>query len=209
MSFSLLDKRFDFYSLLLTHFSKWNESVSLLHDIFEDFSDVPAKCKRIQGLESEANEISREIIRQLSLTLIREQERRDIHELNVALQKAITSIKAIATRVGLYGFTEIRSPVRELTSNLMEILIEIDAMLKMLVTRDSIEDVSRRLAKAKEEAGLFLLVALGEIYESRVNNLESVLDIMKWAQIYDRIEEAIENAADVANVIESMILKKV
>ena len=210
MSFNLLDSRFRFHELLMEQFGKWQASAVLLTDIFTDPAcDVASACKEIHNLAAAARDIARDIIGELSLVQIRQIERQDIHDLSMAQEKAINSVKAVATRIGMYGFHQVQRPIRELTTNLQEITAEVDGMLKKLHTRESNEDTMQRLAEIKKEADLFLLVAMGELFEAQGDLSGNFLDILKWTQVYDRMEEAIEDAIQVTNVIEAMQLKKI
>ncbi|MDD5170221.1 MAG: DUF47 family protein [Syntrophales bacterium] len=210
MSFNLLDSRFRFHELLMEQFGKWQASAALLTDIFTDPNcDVASACKEIHHLAADARNIARDIMGELSLVQIRQIERQDIHDLSMAQEKAINSVKAVATRIGMYGFQHVQKPIRELTANLQEITAEVHGMLKKLHTRDSNEETIQKLAEIKKEADLFLLVAMGELFESQGDLSDTFLDILKWTQVYDRMEEAIEDAIQVTNVIEAMQLKKV
>lgn len=84
-------------------------------------------------------------------------------------------------------------------------------MLKRLRTRDSDEQTIRKVNEIKKETDLFLLVSMGELFESRkgMELSDTFLEILKWTQVYDRMEEAIEDAIQVTNVIEAMKLKKI
>jgi len=63
--------------------------------------------------------------------------------------------------------------------------------------------------KLKKQADMFLLVGLGEIYESAVGGVENLLEVLKWSQIYDRLEVVASCIEHTVNVIEGIILKKV
>jgi hypothetical protein len=72
------------------------------------------------------------------------------------------------------------------------------------------EDRRRTFAavnKIKNESELHLLVALGELYESGPLLPEGLLYIMMWTQIYDRIEQALEKAEHLSNILEGVSIK--
>ena len=59
-------------------------------------------------------------------------------------------------------------------------------------------------------AEMLLTIALGEIYDYRLIKPEVMLDVVdmiKWTQIYDRIEQAINRTESLANIIEGIVLK--
>jgi len=53
-------------------------------------------------------------------------------------------------------------------------------------------------------------MALAEMYDSRLSIPEEcidVIDMIKWTQIYDRIEECVYRTGRLANIIEGITLK--
>ena len=66
-----------------------------------------------------------------------------------------------------------------------------------------------RVRQLKKQADTFLLVGLGEIYESADSGVEKLLAALKWSQVYDRLEETASCLEQIVNVIEAIILKKV
>ncbi|MEW6368934.1 MAG: DUF47 family protein [Acidobacteriota bacterium] len=209
MAFNLLGTEFAFSNLFQAQYARLSEAVSLLRDAFEEKPGMAETLKRIQAIEAEARRESREITRQLSLTLIRPIERDDIHDLNQAFELAITAVKAVSTRVGLYRVQSMPGSAKEVAECVGEVVIEIGTMMRKLSTRHPIGTSAERVDQIVDEADAFLLVGLGEVYEMRLTGPETVLDIVKWGQIYDRLEEAVDRVEDVANVIEGMVLKNV
>ena len=55
-----------------------------------------------------------------------------------------------------------------------------------------------KLDEIRKETRMLFLVGLGELYEVRGETDPDLLEIMKWAQIYDRLEETFERMDDIA-----------
>jgi len=205
---SLFSAAFPFNELFRRQGGRLAESAAVLDSIFDEFKDVSGKCARIHSLSSEADLDAREIARQLSLILILQGDRGDIHELNMAFESSCNSVKAAAARVGLYGFAEMRGSARELTKDLVGMSVEIQKMLEIMGRGTGAHEAARGAVKIRREAESFLLVGLGELYEQPDIKAEVVLDIVKWSQIYDRLEEALNRAERVAQIIEGITLKQ-
>ncbi len=205
---SLFSAAFPFNELFRRQGGRLAESAAMLDSIFNEFKDVSGKCARIHELASEADLDAREIARQLSLILILQGDRGDIHELNMAFESSCNSVKAAAARVGLYGFAEMRVSARELTKDLVGMSVEIQKMLEIMGRGTGAHEAARGAVKIRREAENFLLVGLGELYEQPDIKADVVLDIVKWSQIYDRLEEALNRAERVAQIIEGITLKQ-
>ena len=205
---SLFSAAFPFSELFRRQGGRFAESAAVLDSIFGDFKDVGARCARIHALAAEADAEAREIARQLSLILILPGDRGDIHELNLAFEACLNSVKAAAARIGLYGFTGTRASARELTKDLAGMADEILKMLEIMSRGTGAREAARGAVKIRREAENFLLVGLGELYEQPDIKAAAVLEIVKWSQIYDRLEEALNRAERAAQIIEGITLKQ-
>jgi len=207
MSISFFPKIVKFFDLFEKQNSIVKDAVVTLESIFKDFKDVPAKCEHINRLETEGDNLSREISTQLALTFITPLDREDIHAINMAQEDVINMIKAISSRVGLYHFKTLEVAAIELVENLKMIVTETEHMIKNLSSKKEVEEHSKNVNRIKNESDMQLLVALGELYESDPSTHEKFLHIIKWTQIYDRIEQALEKAEVLTNIIEGISIK--
>ena len=208
MAINFFPKIIKFFDLFDRQNAILKEAAVTLDSIVKDFLDnVPAKCERINRLEVEGDLISREISTQLSLTFITPLDREDIHAINMAQEDLLNSIKAVSTRIGLYRFNKIERPAVDLADNVRLIVSETEVMLKKLSSKKTVEEHSRRVHTLLNESELLMLVVVGELYESVPAGQEGILRIIKWTQIYDRIEQVLEKAEVLANIIEGISIK--
>lgn len=207
MSISFFPKIVKFFDLFEKQSGMVEDAAVVLNSIFQDFTDVPAKCERINQLESEGDGISREISTQLALTFITPLDREDIHAINMAQEDVINMIKAVSSRIGLYRFKTLERAAVDLVENLRLITAETKNMITKLGSKKEVEEHSRTVNKIKSESELHLLVALGELYEADELSSERLLYIMMWTQIYDRIEQALDKAEVLSNIIEGVSIK--
>jgi len=174
-------------------------------EIFLDFTDIALKCKQIQKQQAEGNLISCKITLQLSLTLIRPMDRQRIHELNQAQIDALNCVKALSSRIGLYGFHKIKDAAKELTTNLVAMAVEVENMLKKINSAREVGEFRKKIERIKSESEMFLLVGLGEIYDHQITDTKDIMEIIKWIPIYDRLENALNALAYVSDIIEGII----
>lgn len=207
MGFSFFPKEVQFFELFTEQNTKLREAVAQLNAIFLEFEDVENKCKFINIIEESGNVISRSISHQLSLTFITPIDREDIHNINIAQEDLLNLIKAISTRIGLYDFQLIKFPAKKLVKNLTNMVEEGGRMLGRLRERKHVDEGAQRVKALKYECEMLLLVALGEVYDTKLTDFTAVMDIVKWTHIYDRIEQAVNQAEALADTIEGVVLK--
>jgi uncharacterized protein Yka (UPF0111/DUF47 family) len=208
MNMNLFHEAFPFFRLFQKQAGILDDAAKKLDGLFRDFKDVPDRCKQIYVLVAAGDTVCREIERELSLSFVESIDREDIRDLNRAFELTFQAIRAVSNRIGLYGFHGIEKGAGELASCLAEMAAEIGPLVEIVVRKGNGAANLDRVRKIKEEAGMFLLVGLGEVYEAVGGNVDRLLEAIKWSQIYDRLEEAVTCMEHTANVIERMIGKK-
>lgn len=209
MAFSLFPKEIKFFELFFEQNRKIAEAVVLLQDIFTDQSDAPQKCADIDEIEKEGNFIYRAISRKLSLTFITSIDREDIHDLNVAQEDVLNALRAVSSRMGLYELPGVKSNAGKVVAHLRSLTEETGKMLNCLKMKTDGDEEIREATKIKAESDKIILIALREIYEQKNPDQEEILAMMKWTQIYDRLEETISRLDRLVHVIEGIMLKYV
>ncbi|WP_029460814.1 DUF47 domain-containing protein [Solidesulfovibrio alcoholivorans] len=209
MGFSLFPRSVKFYDLFAEQHRKLVKAAIILDELFTNFDDLEERCKRITIIESEGNAISRRIAKELSLTFITPIDREDIHEINLTQEDILNLIKAIASRVGLFGFDRIRYPARRIISNLRAMIEEVGLILGRMRQNKQAEDHFARIEGLKHECETLLMVGIGELYDGgdERGDYAAILDIVKWKHLFDRIEAAVERTEALSDVLEGVVLK--
>jgi len=207
MKFSLFPKSYKFYDLFTLQNEQILKAISTLNDIFNSEGDFQKKCKEIQLIEAEGNNISRDIAKQLSMTFITPIGREDIHTLNVAQEALLNVIKGICTRISLLNHTDFTPQSKELIGNLHFMIEEINKILHLFLKQKDPGENVRRVQTLKEHSDGVLLRALTEIHRADLTPPDALVEIITWSQIYDRIEKAVIRAENLANIWEGISLK--
>jgi uncharacterized protein Yka (UPF0111/DUF47 family) len=207
MAFGLFQDNFPFYGLFRDQWAGLNRAVAGLHEVLAELKDLSERCGEIHDLAAAHARRSKEVLRELSLTMIRPLDRHDVYELNRAFDNTMQALEATATRAGLYGLPAPRGAAREIASNLGVMLREIGGILDQLRTLNHSSLPEERLDDVREETRMLFLVGLGELYEVGTQSVPDLMEIMKWEQIYDRLEETFERTNDIATAVRGIILK--
>lgn len=211
MGFSLFPKDVKFFELFKDQNRKLIKAVTILDEIFHTFEDVEDRCTRINIIEAEANTISRRISTELASTFITPLDREDIHQINITQEALINIIKATATRMGLLECGEVLYPSRRLVRSLRVMIEEAGEILDKLSKSGPAKEHVETIKAHKYECEMLLLVGLGELYDLKDQKKEdaaaAILHVIKWNHIYGRIEQAVERAERLSDVLEGVILK--
>ena len=183
------------------------EGVVLLKDLLEDFTDVAAKCQAIKDVEHRADDITHRAFARLHTQFITPFDRSEIHRILSRIDDVLDLADAAAERLGLYDIDTILPEARELATVLVEQSRKMEEAVKGL--RNMKKDPQRILEACKEmnvlenQADTLTRQTMAKLFK-RGND---PLTVIKWKEIIDLIEDAIDRAEDVANVIEGVVLE--
>jgi uncharacterized protein Yka (UPF0111/DUF47 family) len=81
---------------------------------------------------------------------------------------------------------------------------------EMICCLEGKREISSSLRKIKElkiECEMLFSTGLAELHDVETGDTREVINIMRWTQVYDRFEMAIERIDDLADAIEEVVLK--
>jgi len=202
----LFPKDTNFYDLFERGAGQVYEGVELLAELVKDFTNVPLKAKRIKDVEHEADLITHETIEKLNKTFVTPLDREDIHGLISSLDNILDHVEAAADKFSLYRIPEVQPDAVLLTDILIHSVKEVQhtiGKLRNLKDADLILKHCIEINRLENEGDFVYRTAIAKLFEQGGDPL----NVIKWKEVYDSIEDAIDSCEDVANVIEGVTLK--
>lgn len=199
-----LPREEEFFDLFVQVATRNKEAARLLRDLFDASPDRRTPVvEAIKRLEHEADQVTHEVVNRLDRTFITPLDREDIHQLASDLDDVMDAIDGTARRAQIFHLRVAPPPVKVL----VEVIERMVAVLAEAVGRlKKGDDVMRYCVEAKkleEEGDAIYHEALGELFDKE----KDALEVIKWKEIYDNLERTLDQAEDVANVVESITLK--
>jgi predicted phosphate transport protein (TIGR00153 family) len=194
---------FDLFENLVRHVVSAAENLQRLSHSFPNGSH---DIQRIRDDEHEADKLSHQALDRLDRTFITPFDREDIHELVGGLDDIVDSIDAIAKRFPLYHVKQMQ-PAFQKQCELLVLSTKAvaDAVMKLRKAR-KLSELSQKLIEIHHHESVGddnHHAAVSELYGGEYEPLE----VMKWKEFYEMIEEAIDACEDVGNTIERIVLK--
>lgn len=203
---SILQPREDrFYKLFEDAAANVRRSAELLLAMLNDYTDVPAKAKAIKQVEHAGDELTHEIYDQLNRIFVTPLDREDIAAIASALDDVLDLIEAAADDFVLY---RIETPTRraiDLAQVILDSTVQVQeavALLRHRRDRDSLRERLTEINRLENEGDEIYRIAIQDIFAQP----DPVL-MIKWKQVYDHLERAIDNCEDVADVLYGVLLK--
>ena len=197
------EKFYDFFEACT---KKVVEGALQLEELIKDFRDVQVKTKQIKDIEHEGDLVTHDTIESLNRTFITPLDREDIHGLITSLDDVLDYIEACAERLFLFKIEKTTAESILLSGILVKAVKQLDqavSQLRRLKEADSILKHCAEIGRLENEGDYLNRAAVAKLFEPGNNPLE----VIKWKEIYETMENAIDRCEDVANVLEGIVLK--
>ncbi len=211
----------EFFDAFVKHASVCVEANKKLVALFADLSKAKEYADEITELEHKGDTITHETLKRLHEQWITPLDRGDIHTLITGLDDVLDLSEAVAERVLIFGVRKPRATATALADKLLEATEMVAKAMTMLpeVAKRSKEILTLTidLNRLENEADDLYRKGLGELFNRREDGTsepprgpatpDDVLEVMKWREIYDYLENATDACEDLANVLEGIVLE--
>ena len=204
--FKLIPREESFFDLLSASAKNALASARLLRDLVEDYRDVPGRLQKLTDAEHAGDHVTHQILEKLNKTFVTPLDREDIHALTIDLDDIVDSIELVADRLLLY---QIERPTELMISmvRLLERCCEqIDQAVPLLRHSKRLREIlphSIEINRLENEADKLNRAALSSLFE----NPQDVLYVIKWKEVYDTLEQAIDTTENVADLLHGIVIK--
>jgi uncharacterized protein len=200
----LLPREYSFFDYFEDHAQIANRTCRELLELTSGKGDLAEHVQRIKDLEHDADKVTNQCIEALQKTFITPIERTDIHQLIKQLDDIIDIINASAYRFQLYELYEMRPEAREMAHILVLAAVEIEGALKALRNMKNVKVLKERCQ------AIYDLENQGdEVVRSALSRLikeDQPMIFIKWKEIFERLEKAINRCKHVADLIEEIVI---
>jgi len=195
-----------FFELFERHADKTVEAARLLRAMLSNPVDLADQARRIKEIEHEGDVITHRAVEILHRTFVTPIDRGDIHRLISRLDDILDLIEASSERVWLYGIDTVDRDACDLAETLVNAVAEVSrAMvgLRDLRNRDALLQVCMEINRYENEGDTLLRRAVARLFRDS----KDPMLVIKWKDIYEFLEDAIDRCEDVANVVEGVALE--
>jgi len=192
-----------FFDLFTKQAVNINAGANALLKMLSHYTGVPEQVQIVKAFEHEGDEITHAIFTKLNQTFITPFDREDIHELCSRLDDVIDLIDAAASRFVLYRVDSIRLGTLDLAKVLVAATSEMVAAVRAIETPESALKHCIEINRYENESDRLCRTLIAQLFDEERDSVQ----IIKWKEIFEVIETAVDKCEDVANVIEGVILK--
>ncbi len=166
-------------------------------------ADLAPLASKIKDLEHKGDELTHSVIAELNKTFITPIDREDIHDLSAALDDVLDLIDSTATRIVLFRIAEPISAVPEMCAVLLSQAMEMGAAISSMRDNGHVVERCIEINRLENDADRLFQSAIAALF----NEVKDPIDVIKRKEIIETLEAATDKAEDVANVLESIMVK--
>ncbi len=192
-----------FYDLFREQAENIHDASQKLVALLENFQDVEKSVTEIKFVEHKGDQLIHQLMMKLNKTFITPFDREDIHALGSALDDVLDLMDAVAGRLVTYKVTSVTPGARQLSRVILhgsEILLR---AISELNKPERILEYCEQLQHLEEEADRIKGECIGRLFENSTDPFE----VIKWKEIYEVLEATTDKIEDVADVLETVVLK--
>ena len=162
--------------------------------------------RQSKDLEHIGDDLTHQIIDRLNHTFVTPIEREDILALAHSIDDVVDRIHSVCERLILYRISHVMPAVTEISSLIVEgagEILHLIRSLRNMSNQKEIGDRIRRVHAMENKADSIYHAALAQIFE----NPQDPIELIKWKELLEKIEDATDKIELVAKVIGSTVMK--
>ena len=194
-----------FYDL----FAKAGENVlataQLVERRFAEFPELSVRQTEVKALETRGDELTRETLELLNTQYITPFDREDIYDLAKAIDDVVDYMEEASDLLGLYKVESRLDAALEQCTVLVQIAEHLSAGLAELKQLRRVEPHVVEIKRLEDEGDRIVREAMASLFE----NTTDALVVIRWKDILEALEEAIDSCETAADLVGNIVVKNV
>jgi predicted phosphate transport protein (TIGR00153 family) len=199
-----------FFDLLDAQVDAVIESAAAFARLAEEFSRLEAETAALDEIEHRADGITHALANRVDAMFVTPFDKEDISHLSGTLDDIVDYLEAAVSRMVLYQVASpppALLPLSRLMTEITELLARAVKGLRKINQRDELRRLFVEIHRVENDSDTVYRQALSHLYDVPEPTPAALLELMKWKEILDRLEMAVDKCEDAANAVESMVVK--
>jgi predicted phosphate transport protein (TIGR00153 family) len=202
MRFRLLPTDDRFFVLFNEAATNAAQCAAYLRDLIADDTGTTSN-DGVVACERRGDQLTQDILNRLNTSFVTPFDREDIHALAEELDDVVDDMLAVAARIRLTVHGSALPELKEQADILVRMAEETVALIDRLASMKGTEEHLKAIDSMESEGDAVYRQALARLFSGEYD----ALDVLRWKDIIEAMEAALNTLEDVSNVIESIVLK--
>jgi predicted phosphate transport protein (TIGR00153 family) len=191
---------FDLFNQLAQHLKT---AARLLDQLFAEPHRTTELVREIKDVEHLADQLTLSISTRIDKSFITPIDREDIHLLGSRLDDVIDRLDGTARRVVMLHINEVREPAKQMAHVIVKAADHIALAVASIKKPSLVAEQAARIKQLEEEGDALYHEAVGALFEGTPDPIE----VIRWKEVYETLEIAIDQCMGVANAVHSISIK--
>ena len=202
----LFPKQENFFDYFEELANKIEEGSRLFLEMTENHDYSESKVAKLKEIEHEADIITHRTYEKMHTTFLTPIDREDIYALVNKMDSILDVIEATAIRVHLYKVKKHDDQIIKQAKILNEAITKVKSIvhaMRNMKNSKMILDGCVEINTLENAGDVVLRTIMANLFE----NEKDAIELVKWKDIFQLLEEAIDDCEDVSNIVEGIVLK--
>jgi len=191
---------FDLFNQLAEHLKT---TARLLDELFAQPANTTDLVRQIKDVEHLADQLTHSINVRIDKSFITPIDREDIHLLASRLDDVIDRLDGTARRVVMLHINEVREPAKQM-AHVIRRAADLIAQAVVAIKKPSeVSNYASQIKQLEEEGDALYHEAVGALFAGKPDPIE----VIRWKEVYETLETAIDQCMGVANAVHSISIK--
>ena len=177
-------------------------SAELLDEMLASYPDRPELAQEILDCEHKGDRITHDLIQHLNNTFVTPIDREDIYRLAGALDNIVDYTEEVADYLVLYRVDAPMVQAQQMAGILRRSCQQIAYALPLLRGFQDISEYTIEINRLENDGDRLVREAIAALFDTGIDPMV----VIRWKDLYERLEDAIDATEDVANIMEGIVI---
>jgi predicted phosphate transport protein (TIGR00153 family) len=178
-------------------------AATLLDELLRDWPEQGGLARDILICEQEGDRITHDIIRRLNETFVTPIDREDIYALASALDDIVDYIEEVGDFMSLYRIEAPMAQAQSMSGVLLQAARQVAEVMPRLRGFKDISHYTVEINRLENDGDRIVREAMAALFDNGIDPMV----VIRWKDIYERLENAIDATEHVANIVEGIVIK--
>ena len=193
----------EFFDLFEEAAGNIERAAELLERMLRDYPEEADLAREILICEQHGDRITHDIVQRLNHTYVTPVDREDILALASALDDIVDLVEEVADFLGLYKIEAPMAHAQEMAAVLLRATRQVAQAMPRLRGFKDVSQYTVEINRLENDGDRLVREALASLFDEGIDPMV----VIRWKDIYERLEEAIDATEKVAYTLDGIVLK--
>lgn len=206
MKFSLFPEDPKFFDLFQQQADLIVVMCKRFRELADDWRDVETKYAGIDEVENQGDDLFHDLTARLARTFVTPIDREDIHMIGSHMDDILDLVQKCTQRMRWFGVEGTRPALAEMARIMESCADVLQQGIKRLPTFTDIADLRDKMHEFETQGDDVSRKAVADLFKG-CQEVPDVVALIKWKEILENVEDAVDRFEDVFDVVEGVIIK--